>query len=77
MPSLAQRDEIRKNIIIKVAQKRLRAFLSHFFTGASSDFYAKTHRKHLKVLFIVSELCDTMFTVEAPGTKQTHRRETP
>ena len=40
-------------------------------------FYAKNHRKHLKVLFIVSLLCDTVFTGKAPGTKQTHRRETP
>ncbi len=44
---------------------------------AYAAFYAKTHRKHLKVLFIVSLLCDTVFTGEVPGIKQTHRRETP
>ena len=45
--------------------------------GVSSDFCAKSLQKRLKVLFMVSVLCDTVFTGEAPGTKQTHRRETP
>ena len=45
--------------------------------GVSSDFCAKSLQKHLKVLFIVSLLCDTVFTGEVPGIKQTHRRETP
>ena len=45
--------------------------------GESSDFCAKSLQKHLKVLFIVSLLCDTVFTGEIPGIKQTHRRETP
>ena len=40
-------------------------------------FTQKNHRKDLKVLFMVSELCDTVFTGEAPGTKRKHRRETP
>ncbi len=42
-----------------------------------SDFSAKNYRKYLKILFMVFSLCDTVFTGEAPGTKQTHRRETP
>lgn len=45
--------------------------------GAYAVFYAKNPQKRLKVLFMVSELCDTVFTGKAPGTKQTHRRETP
>ena len=40
-------------------------------------FTQKNRRKDLKVLFMVSELCDTVFTGEVPGTKQTYRRETP
>ena len=34
--------------------------------GVSSDFCAKSLQKHLKVLFMVSELCDTVFTGKAP-----------
>ena len=45
--------------------------------GVYTVFYAKSPQKCLKVLFMVSELCDTVFTGEVPGTKQTHRRETP
>ena len=45
--------------------------------GAYAVFYAKSSQKPLKVLFMVSELCDTVFTGEAPGTKRKHRRETP
>ena len=45
--------------------------------GAYAVFYAKNPQKRLKVLFMVSELCDTVFTGEVPGTKQTYRRETP
>ena len=34
--------------------------------GAYAVFYAKNHRKDLKVLFMVSELCDTVFIGKAP-----------
>ena len=47
-------------------------------TGESyTVFYEKSPQKPLKVLFMVSELCDTVFAGEVPGTKQTYRRETP
>ena len=45
--------------------------------GHTLLFAQKVCKKHLKVLFIVSLLCDTVFTGEVPGIKQTHRRETP
>ena len=44
---------------------------------AYAAFCVKSLRKRLKVLFMVSKLCDTVFTGEVPGIKQTHRRETP
>ena len=44
---------------------------------AYAAFCVKSLQKHLKVLFIVSLLCDTVFTGEVPGIKQTHRREIP
>lgn len=34
--------------------------------GAYAVFYAKSPQKPLKVLFMVSELCDTVFTGKAP-----------
>ncbi|MBD9004434.1 MAG: hypothetical protein EGR21_08455 [Faecalibacterium prausnitzii] len=50
--------------------ERLRTLRYPIFTGGTegklSDFCAKNHRKDLKVLFMVSELCDTVFTGKAP-----------
>ena len=37
--------------------------------GSIRCFYAKNYRKDLKVLFMVSELCDTVFTGKSPGNK--------
>ena len=34
--------------------------------GAYAVFYAKSLQKRLKVLFMVSEICDTLFTGKAP-----------